>query len=132
MQSAKEKLSNMASSAKEHIEVYKAKGEEKVEKAAARTEEEKKIAEERRKAREAEAKRELHEAKAKHATEKLSRKQRHLHHHPDPPLVGDTTATATDLHHGHHHQPVGTANLMAGATKPTYPLGNQFPGNKHL
>jgi hypothetical protein len=30
MQSAKEKLSNMASSAKEHVNIYKAKVEEKV------------------------------------------------------------------------------------------------------
>lgn len=30
MQSAKEKVSNMASSAKEHVNIYKAKAEEKV------------------------------------------------------------------------------------------------------
>ena len=102
-----------------------------VEKAAARTKEEKKMAEERRKAKEAEAKRELHEAKARHAAQKLRQKQHHHHHQHDPALFGGTTATTTDRH-PRHSKPVGTANPMAGATIPTYPLANQPPGNKHL
>ncbi|KAF5477752.1 hypothetical protein F2P56_004368 [Juglans regia] len=109
MHSAKEKLSNVASAAKEHVNICTAKVEEKAEKAAARTEKEKKIAVERRKAKEAEAKMELHQAKARHAAE-------------NQPVVGGT----------YGQQPVGTAAPMAGATAPTYPLGGHRPGHKYM
>ncbi|PSR89229.1 Lipid II flippase [Actinidia chinensis var. chinensis] len=109
MHSAQEKLSNAASAVKEHVDIYKAKVEEKVEKATARTKEEKEIAHERRKAKEAEAKMKLHEAKAEHTAKKL-----HSHH-----LYGVGT---------HTHRPVGTAAPMTGTTVPTYPLGGHPPG----
>ncbi|KAH7514393.1 late embryogenesis abundant protein 18 [Ziziphus jujuba] len=105
MQSAKEKLSNMASSAKEHLNIFKAKAQEKGEKATASTEEEKKIAEEERKAKEAEAKRDLHEAKAGHAADKNFHTHRPHNDHHDPPL--------------------------SGSTLPTYPLGGHRPGHKY-
>ncbi|KAI7995278.1 Late embryogenesis abundant protein 6 [Camellia lanceoleosa] len=125
MHSAKEKVSNMASAAEEHVDIYKAKVEEKVEKAAARTKEEKDIAQELRKAKEAEAKMKLHEAKAEHAADKLHAK--HSHHH----LCGDHNPTIVGAH-GRHHHPVGTTAVpMAGTTNPTYPLGGHAPGHHH-
>ncbi|KAI7989872.1 Late embryogenesis abundant protein 6 [Camellia lanceoleosa] len=102
MQSAKEKVSNVASEAKGKLDETKAKAEEKVGKATARTTEEERMAEEKRRAKEGEAKMGLHEAKAEHAADKLQ---------------------------GGHHHPVGTAAPMAGATAPTYPLGGNPPGH---
>ncbi|GLT91203.1 hypothetical protein SLE2022_091030 [Rubroshorea leprosula] len=136
MQSAKEKISNMASAAREHVNICKANIEEKAEKATARTEEEKQMAHERRKAKEAQAKMELHEAKARHAKDKLRAKvSRHFPGHDHgPPLVG--------AHHGynepvvgqHGHRPVGTAVPiagigfpMAGTAVPSYPPGGNPP-----
>ncbi|PQQ11978.1 uncharacterized protein Pyn_05043 [Prunus yedoensis var. nudiflora] len=112
MQYAKEKLSNMASSAKEHVNIYKAKVEEKLEAVAARTKEEKKMAKERRKVKEARAKMELHKAKARRAEKKLSSKQPHVHgggrHHHHQRLSAGTR-------HMHGHQHLGTAEYpMAG------------------
>ncbi|XP_057478931.1 late embryogenesis abundant protein 6-like [Actinidia eriantha] len=110
MHSAEEKLSNAASAAKEHFDIYKAKVEEKVENATARTKEEKERAHECRKAKEAEAKMKLHEAKAEHAAEKL-----HSHH-----IYGVET---------HGPQPIVTAAPVPGTTVPTYPLGGHPPGH---
>ncbi|KAJ1428953.1 Late embryogenesis abundant protein [Sesbania bispinosa] len=121
MQSSKEKLKNVASAAKEHVDVYKAKIDEKAEKATARTEEEKVIAHERAKAKEAKAKMELHEAKARHAAEKLGAHQSHYYgHHNEPPPLGLGA-----------HQPLGSVP-KPGSTYPTYPLGGTPPGNKHI
>ncbi|XP_065877696.1 late embryogenesis abundant protein 18-like [Euphorbia lathyris] len=117
MQAAKEKISNMASAAKEHITICKAKAQEKVEKGSARTKEEKKIAKERRKAKEAQARMELHQAKAKHAAHKLSGQTLH-HLPPQQPYATN--------------QPVGTTATMAGSTVPTYPLGGHPPGYRHI
>ncbi|WJZ82654.1 hypothetical protein VitviT2T_002392 [Vitis vinifera] len=100
MQSYKEKISNMASVAKEHITICKARAQEKAEKAMARTKEEKEIAKERRKAKEAQAKMQLHAEKAEHAARKLNAKHSHLH--------------STHTHQG-YNQPA------AGATAPMYP-----------
>ncbi|XP_061361455.1 late embryogenesis abundant protein 6-like [Gastrolobium bilobum] len=125
MQSSKEKLKNVASAAKEQVDIYKAKIDEKAEKATARTKEEKVIAEERAKAKEAKAKMELHEAKARHAAEKLSTNQSHnygLHDH-EPHLDG--------AHQYQGHQPLGTVP-KPGATHPTYPLGGNPPRNTHI
>ncbi|KDP29011.1 hypothetical protein JCGZ_19500 [Jatropha curcas] len=131
MLSAKEKISNMASAAKKHVTICRAKVDEKVERASARTHEQKQIAKERRKAKEAQAKMKLHQEKAKHAAEKLSgRRAHHLsgathtnHHYPTTvdPVVGT-----------HAHQPVGTTGTMAGTTVPTYPLGGHPPGYKYV
>ncbi|KAK7330891.1 hypothetical protein VNO77_25097 [Canavalia gladiata] len=136
MQSSKEKLQNVAAAAKEHVDIYKAKIDEKAERATARTEEEKAIVHERAKAKEAKAKMELHEAKARHAAEKLSNKQSHyygLHEHESPvvgaqqqpPLVGNQT----QYQQGHHS--LG-AVPMSGTTYPSYPLGGNPPSNKHI
>ncbi|KAG8382022.1 hypothetical protein BUALT_Bualt05G0033200 [Buddleja alternifolia] len=114
MYSTKQKVSDAAATAKEHVDILKAKAEEKAEKAVARTKEEKEIAHERRKAKEAEAKMHMHEAKAEHAAEKLHGK--HLHHH------GPAAGT-----YG-HHQPLGTAIPPTGVAAPTYPLGGHPPG----
>ncbi|KAB2626421.1 hypothetical protein D8674_042935 [Pyrus ussuriensis x Pyrus communis] len=86
----------MASSAKEHVNIYKAKVEEK---------EQKKMAKERRKVKEARAKTELRKAKARHAEKKLiSSKQSHAHHGHQP-LVA--TRHNTHMHMAHHqHQPM--------------------------
>ncbi|KAF7809991.1 seed maturation protein [Senna tora] len=118
MQSSKEKLSNMASAAKQHVDIYKAKIDEKAEKATARTGEEKVIAHERAKAKEAKAKMELHEAKARHAAEKQTGKQSHLLGRQPvaaPPLVGA------------HQQ-----GLNQPAAYPSYPQGGNYPINKHI
>ncbi|XP_027345018.1 late embryogenesis abundant protein 18 [Abrus precatorius] len=136
MQSSKEKLRNVAAAAKEHVDIYKAKIDEKAEKATARTEEEKAIAHERAKAKEAKAKMELHEAKARHAAEKLSTKQSHYHGLQEhvalpagaqqPPLVG----TQTQYQQGRH--PVGAVPTPR-ATFPSNPLGGNPPTiNKHI
>ncbi|XP_009601197.1 uncharacterized protein LOC107808506 [Nicotiana tabacum] len=126
MHSVKEKVSNAAAAGKEHVDILKAKAEEKVEKAAARTKEEKTIAEERRKAKEAEAKMELHQAKARHAAEKLQAKQAHLgiggHHHIGPTTVGGQG----------HHDPVGTTIPTTGTVAPAYPLGGYPPSHGHI
>ncbi|KAK4260256.1 hypothetical protein QN277_003398 [Acacia crassicarpa] len=114
MQSAKEKLSNMASAAKEHVDIYKAKIDEKVEKATARTEEEKLIAHERAKAKKAQAKMELHEAKARHAAEKLGAK---IPHH----LVGAHQ-------HGMNHPGYGAAPVPENS----YPPAGNYPMNRHI
>ncbi|CAN4127832.1 unnamed protein product [Withania somnifera] len=95
MHSVKEKVSNTAAAAKEHVDIFKAKAEEKAEKAGARTKEEKDIAEERRKAKEAEAKMELHESKASHAADKLQGKH---HFHGGPAPYSAIPATATNPH----------------------------------
>ncbi|WOG87102.1 hypothetical protein DCAR_0206324 [Daucus carota subsp. sativus] len=145
MRSVKEKVSNAASAAQEHVDIYKAHVQEKAEKATARTTEEKVIAHEKMKAKEAEAKMKLHEAKAEHAAEKLYGKH-NLHHH-DPVLAGTTghvpvgTAVAPG-HTGHHlpgqghqhhqhQQPVGTVVPGAGVAAPTYPLGGNPPGHNN-
>ncbi|KAL9422689.1 hypothetical protein AB3S75_034883 [Citrus x aurantiifolia] len=142
MQNIREKVSNAASTGKAHVDIYKAKAEEKAEKAAAMTEEEKELAHQRRKAKEAKAKMEMHQAKAIHAAEKLRAKQSHLygpnlaagtddHHH-----LGQNELPPAATTHGHIHQPVGlTADPMIGIAIPTYPLGGTpIPPayNKHL
>ncbi|XXG75743.1 hypothetical protein AAC387_Pa08g0251 [Persea americana] len=94
MQAPKEKVSDMASAAKERIVHHKAKVEEKVEKAASRTGE-KEIAEERRKAKEEEAKMELHESKAHHKAQR-----EHAKHEREYPHDGHERLSAM---HGHHY-----------------------------
>ncbi|XP_054809939.1 late embryogenesis abundant protein 6-like isoform X3 [Prosopis cineraria] len=121
MQSTKEKLSNMASAAKEHIDIYKAKIDEKAEKSVARTEEEKIIAHERAKAKESQAKMELHEAKARHAAEKLSAKQPSQFSHHDPSFVG-----------AHQHGTKQPAYGAAPAPENSCPLARNYPMNKHI
>ncbi|XP_010270023.1 PREDICTED: uncharacterized protein LOC104606491 [Nelumbo nucifera] len=126
MQAAKEKLSNMASAAKERACIYKAKAEEKVEKAAARTKEEKEIARERRKAKEAQAKMELHQEKAKHKEERLNAEP-HTHHH-----VENVPVPAASVYDNQHvHRPIlGTAAPSTGINKTTaltYPLAKDPP-----
>ncbi|CAN1256736.1 Late embryogenesis abundant protein 6 [Linum perenne] len=131
MQSAKQKISNLASAAKEHITICTAKVEEQTEKATAATSEEREIAKERRKAKEAKAKMELHEAKARHAAQKLnSRNHRY----------GATTAGVHNpVVGGHHHHgihdpafvgtgaPTTAAVTGAPAYPPTVPMGTQYP-----
>ncbi|KAM1034103.1 hypothetical protein ACFX13_038281 [Malus domestica] len=128
MQSAKEKLSNMASAAKEHVDIYKAKAQEKVVKATAKTDEEREIASQIRRAKEAKAKMEFHEAKTKHSAEKSTasaeNKSHLLHGQDDQPVarVGDG--------HGNDHQP-HDAGPLPKTTVPAYPLGgyrtHKFP-----
>ncbi|KAK0590836.1 hypothetical protein LWI29_032314 [Acer saccharum] len=116
MQPIKEKVSNAASSGKAHVDIYKAKAEEKVEKAAARTEEEKEIAHQLRKAKEAQAKMELHHSKAQHAADKLRAKQSHL---------------VTQTQPQPQHTPLGTVAPHTGTAVPSYPLGgNPTPAHK--
>ncbi|KAJ9536869.1 hypothetical protein OSB04_029602 [Centaurea solstitialis] len=138
MHSVKEKVSNAASSAKAHVETYKAKLEEKAENATARTHEEKEIAHQRRKAKEAEAKMNLHAEKAEHTAEKLHGKHHVLGH--------DTVAGA---YGGHHQTPIGMVGLtttttgtipgtvdpVTGTTVPANPLGGGHlhgHGYKHI
>ncbi|CAN4097823.1 unnamed protein product [Withania somnifera] len=130
MHSVKEKVSNAAAAGKEHVDILKAKAEEKAEKAVARTKEERTIAEEVRKAKEAEAKMELHQAKARHAAEKLQSKQAHLggvvghpHHHHGTPMVGGQ---------GQQNPVVGTTIPTTGSVAPTYPLGGYPPSHGHI
>ncbi|KAH0658788.1 uncharacterized protein [Solanum tuberosum] len=120
MHSVKEKVSNAAAAGKEHVDILKAKAEEKAEKAVARTREEKRIAEEVRKAKEAEAKMELHQAKARHAAETLQSKQSHLigHHH------------AVGVHQGQQNPVVGSTIPTTATVAPTYPLGG-YPPTSH-
>ncbi|KAH0862802.1 hypothetical protein Bca4012_092763 [Brassica carinata] len=99
MQSAKQKLSDLASTAKKKMVICRAKAEEKAEKARAQTKEEKKVAHERRKAREAEAKLDMHVAKEAHAEEKLMDKQSHYH---------------VSQSHVPHHTPVTTPQPVVG------------------
>ncbi|XP_058224416.1 late embryogenesis abundant protein 18 [Rhododendron vialii] len=120
MHSAKEKISNMASAAKAHVDISKAKVDEKVEKATARSKEGKHVAEEQRKAKEAEAKMRLHEEKAEHAAEKFQGKHSHLLHGHHQPVVGT---------HDHHQPVAGTA--APGTTVPTNPLGGHTTGHHH-
>ncbi|KAL9669507.1 hypothetical protein QQ045_007054 [Rhodiola kirilowii] len=80
MQAVKEKVSNMASKAKEKMTMCRARMEERTEVTAARTKEEKVMAHERRKAKEAQAKMELHQEKARHAANKQNSKLPHHHH----------------------------------------------------
>ncbi|KAI3985513.1 hypothetical protein MKX01_033827 [Papaver californicum] len=156
MQTAKEKLSNVASAAKEHAKIYKAKVDEKAEKAAATTPEEKEIAHQRRKAIEAEANMEFHAAKAEHKAETLDAKYSH-HHNPitghhdtyghHNPLTGHTDPI-TGHHdtyghhevplvgahgHGHHHMTTATTTTPTTTPEPAYPiLGHHHQTNKHL
>ncbi|KAF6138564.1 hypothetical protein GIB67_032458 [Kingdonia uniflora] len=130
MRTAKEKMSNMSSAGKEHVQIYKAKVEEKAEKARARTKGEKEIAVERRKAKEAQAKMELHAAKADHKAEKIN-----AHHVPlagghghHAPVVGG---------HGHHvgthgHHKTGTAAPTTGVRGPGYTGAGHVPGGKYI
>ncbi|XP_039056435.1 late embryogenesis abundant protein 6-like [Hibiscus syriacus] len=69
MQAVKEKISNMSSSPKKHVNIGK------LEKATATTEDEKELAHERRKAKEARAMMEQHQDKVKHLEEMLTPKQ---------------------------------------------------------
>ncbi|XP_021295536.1 late embryogenesis abundant protein 6-like [Herrania umbratica] len=112
MQSVKEKISNMAGSAKEHMNIGK------TEEAAARTEGEKRLANERKKAKEARAEMELHQDKVRHAEERLRAKlPQYLHgygYDHEPPVAGT-----------HGHQTVGTAAPVPGTNVPTYPLAGQ-------
>ncbi|CAH8358000.1 unnamed protein product [Eruca vesicaria subsp. sativa] len=78
MHSAKEKISDMASTAKEKLNIGGAKAQGHAEKTMARTSEEKKMAHEREKSKEAQAKAELHQSKAEHAADT----QVHGHHLP--------------------------------------------------
>ncbi|XP_073276655.1 uncharacterized protein [Primulina huaijiensis] len=115
MHSVKQKVSDAAAAAKEHVDVLKAKAGEKAEISTARTKEGKEIAKERRKAKEAEANMRLHEAKARHAAEKLQGKQHGLfgHNHHGP-------GTAP-VKHGHNHHTGATvppANVAAPAHNP--------------
>ncbi|ONI06082.1 hypothetical protein PRUPE_5G039300 [Prunus persica] len=94
----------MASSAKEHVNIYKAEVEEKDEGG----EKDGQSAE-----KEARAKMELHKAKARHAEKKLSSRQPHVHgvgggrHHHQLLSAG--------TRHMHGHQHLGTAGYpMAG------------------
>ncbi|GAB4857814.1 hypothetical protein Ancab_015720 [Ancistrocladus abbreviatus] len=126
-------MSDMASSAKAHANICKAKAEEKADKATARTEEEKEIAHQMRKAKEAEAMAELHAEKARHAAEKLEAKQAHHLHgagvgigrHHQPLVVGYNEPVATGV--GGTHQPVvpTTTAPVLGATAPNCPLGSR-------
>ncbi|KAK6250971.1 hypothetical protein SCA6_004976 [Theobroma cacao] len=125
MQSVKEKISNMASSAKEHMNIGKAKVEEdQMEKAAARTAEEKRLATESKKAKEARAKMELQQDKVRHAKERLRSKQpQYLHgygYDHAPPVSGT-----------HGHQTVGSAAPVGGTNVPTYPLVGHPPPHGH-
>ncbi|KAF5729694.1 hypothetical protein HS088_TW20G00058 [Tripterygium wilfordii] len=106
MQSAMEKLSNIARVAKAKVTICKAKVEEQAEKATARTIEQRELAHERRKAKEARAQMKLHQAKARHAEKKLSRRA-HQYNQPVAP----------------------TAAPAAAATVPTYPAGGHLPGH---
>ncbi|CAH2059291.1 unnamed protein product [Thlaspi arvense] len=78
MHSAKEKISDMASTAKEKINIGGAKAQGHAEKTMARTSQEKKMAHEREKTKEAQAKADLHQSKAEHAADA----QVHAHHLP--------------------------------------------------
>ncbi|PHT45587.1 hypothetical protein CQW23_14745 [Capsicum baccatum] len=132
MQPIREKVSNAAAAGKEHVDIFKAKAEEKAEKAVARTSEEKRIAEEVRKAKEAQAKMELHEAKARHAAETLQSKQIYLggivgpHHHH-----GTTTPMVGTGQVGQQNPVMGsTVPTTGGTVAPSHPLGG-YPPTHH-
>ncbi|KZV31716.1 hypothetical protein F511_00520 [Dorcoceras hygrometricum] len=113
MQAVKQKVSNAAAAAKEHVDVMKAKAEEKRELSMARTKEEEAIATERRKAKEAEANMRLHATKADNAAVKLQGKQKGLfgnrHHGTGAATVGQG-----------NHYPTGTTAPMSNTTAPGY------------
>ncbi|RZC72753.1 hypothetical protein C5167_048232, partial [Papaver somniferum] len=133
MQTAKEKLSNVASAAKEHAKIYKAKVDEKAEKAAATTPEEKEIAHQRRKAKEAEAKMEFHAAKAEHKAETLDAKYNN-HHNPitghhdtyghHNPITGHDT-------YGHHHPITGHTDTYGHREVPLVGVHGEHHGHGH-
>ncbi|XP_073131932.1 uncharacterized protein [Henckelia pumila] len=75
MQTVKQKVNNAAASAKERVDVLKAKTEGKAEKSMASNKEDKEMAKENKKAKEAEAKMKLHEDKAGNAAGHLQGKQ---------------------------------------------------------
>ncbi|KAM7254065.1 hypothetical protein ACFE04_031747 [Oxalis oulophora] len=138
MYGAKEKISNLASAAKEKVKICGAKAEEKADKATARTKEEKAIVHENKKAKEAQAKMELHHEKAQHAQDKLSGKyghyDNHHHHHAGQvPIVGNEPAYGYGVggqhqNHHHHHHLGATAPTAAGTGVPAYPVaGNPYP-----
>ncbi|GAB4834721.1 hypothetical protein Ancab_032984 [Ancistrocladus abbreviatus] len=139
MQTAKQKMSDMASSAKAHMKACGAKAEEKTEKEMATTEEEKETAHQMREAKEAEAKAELHAEKAMHAAEKLEAKQSHHLHggrvgidrHHQPPVVGYNDPAIGSV--GGTRQPFGsrTTAPVPGVTASNYPLGGRPPGPKY-
>ncbi|XP_073042739.1 uncharacterized protein [Primulina eburnea] len=79
MQSAKQKVNDAAASAKEHVDVLKAKAEGKVDKTAASTKEDKEVAKEQKKAKEAEANMKKHEDKAGNAAQHSQGKQQGQH-----------------------------------------------------
>ncbi|KAK9120714.1 hypothetical protein Syun_018331 [Stephania yunnanensis] len=130
MQTVKEKLSNMASAAKEHTKICGAKVDEKVEKSTARTEDEKKIAHEKRKAKEHGAKTDLHAAKAAHKAEKLNAKRAQQR-----PMVG-THGAPVGAAYGHHGPLLGTHGATAApataAPATTYPVTAVPPAEKYL
>ncbi|XP_068634794.1 late embryogenesis abundant protein 6-like [Aristolochia californica] len=136
MQVMKEKAKNLASSAKEHMKIYKAKAEEKAAIAAAKTEGEKVVAHEVRKAKEAEAKRKLHEAKARHRMERANAQ----HARRMAATGGSNMYVSTHDHHGGHTLgstiPVVAAKAAPSsmtAKEPTNPMGG-YPsgGSKYL
>ncbi|KAL6530825.1 hypothetical protein OROGR_014685 [Orobanche gracilis] len=114
MHSTTQKVSDAAAVAKEHVDILKAKVEEKAQNVVARTKEEKEIAHELRKAKEAEAKMKMHQAKAENAEKKMYKDPKHglYSQHRHRPEGG----------HLDHHEPVG-ATLPPGGVAPTYPLG---------
>ncbi|KFK44995.1 hypothetical protein AALP_AA1G330500 [Arabis alpina] len=131
MQSAKQKISDMASVAKEKMVICRAKADEKAEKAMARTKEEKEIAHQRRKAKEAEANMDMHMAKAAHAEEKLLAKQSHYH-------VTDHGVSHVDHGHLPHHVPMaapaptpvtGHGHVPMAAPAPTPVMGHGYGQN---
>ncbi|KAL2901432.1 Late embryogenesis abundant protein 6 [Bienertia sinuspersici] len=125
MESAKQKVSNIASAAKEKIHIAKAKAEEGAEQATVRTKEGKEIAKEVRKVKEAEAKAELHGDKARHAAKKLEAKQAG-HHIPG---MGVVTGTGQHIPVTTGHQTFGGAgNIPPSSATHTHPQ----PYNKHI
>ncbi|KAF3586816.1 hypothetical protein F2Q69_00027909 [Brassica cretica] len=123
MQSAKQKLSVMASTAKERMVA---------EQAMARTKEEKEIAHQRRKAKEAEANMDMHMAKVAHAEEKLMAKQSHYHLSQGHVTHGaPVPAPAPVIGHGYRHNPPGVTSVPPAAYPPPptgphhhHPYGN--------
>ncbi|KAF8116385.1 hypothetical protein N665_0019s0063 [Sinapis alba] len=112
MQAAKQKISDIASTAKEKMVICQAKADEKAEQAMANTKEEKEIAHQRKKAKKAEAKMDMHMAKEAHAEEKLMAKQYHYHlsqghvpHHSHVP------GPAPAMGHGYMHNPPGVTSV---------------------
>ncbi|GAB4831782.1 hypothetical protein Ancab_005794 [Ancistrocladus abbreviatus] len=147
MEATKEKINNVASAAKEHIQICKAKVEEKSENLVVGTEEEKVIAHEMAKIKEAEVMAELHAARALHAAEKLEAKKSYYHHvqtgcagvgHHQPPspalhlrpIHEDPAVKGAQL----NLQPIGQINPLTGIVIPTsmnYVRGQLPQGDKH-